>query len=145
MPETNPHIPPEVLKNLDETIASLRKTAALCTQKADDLEFTRKKMLDAPPPKVYFFEREPRITKKFARMFLQQIKKPVQTAEIIELTYRDAPADVKTKAIKTLSVILNTLANDGEITVTKKKGVKGNFYQWNGDISLTMLLAANVI
>ncbi len=130
MPEINPHIPPEVLKNMDDTIAAFRKAAALYTQKADEMEFTKKKMLESPPPKVYFFEVEPKISKRFARMFLQQIRKPVRTAEVIEMTYRDADEQVKSKAIKTLSVVFNTLAKDGEITVTKQKGVKGNFYQW---------------
>jgi len=63
-------------------------------------------------------------------MFLQQIRKPVRTAEVIELTYRDADEQIKAKAIKTLSVVFNTLAKDGEITVKKQKGVKGNYYQW---------------
>ena len=130
MSETNPHIPAEVLKNMDDTIAAFRKAAALYTQKADEMEFTKKKMLAAPPPKVYFFEVEPKISKKFARMFLQQIRKPVRTAEVIELTYRDADEQIKAKAIKTLSVVFNTLAKDGEITVKKQKGVKGNYYQW---------------
>ena len=138
MSETNPHIPAEVLKNMDDTIAEFRRMAAFYTEKANDMEFTKKKMLEAPPPKVYFFEVEPKISKRFARMFLQQIKKPVRTAEVIELTYRDADEQVKAKAIKTLSVVFNTLAKDGEITVKKQKGVKGNFYQWLDQFNETM-------
>ena len=130
MSETNPHIPPQVIKQMDDQIAQFRKIAEMYIQKANDIEFAKKKMLEAPPPKVYFFEVEPKISKKFARMFLQQIRKPVRTAEVIELTYRDADEQIKAKAIKTLSVVFNTLAKDGEITVKKQKGVKGNYYQW---------------
>jgi hypothetical protein len=124
------HIPQAILDQMRLDIANFRKIAALYNQKADEMEATIKKMEEAPNPKVHVIAYRPKISKSFARMFLQQIKKPVRTAEVIELTYRDADEQIKAKAIKTLSVVFNTLAKDGEITVKKQKGVKGNYYQW---------------
>jgi hypothetical protein len=130
MNSENANVPQSVIDDMKAKIASFRQSAAMLNKAADDTEFALQKMLDDPPPKVYFFEANPKISRKFARMFLQQIKKPVRTAEIIEMTYRDADEKTKAKAIKTLSVVLNVLAQEGEITVANISGVKGNYYTW---------------
>ena len=120
---SNPHIIPGVIEQIDAQIADYKRLI-------ENLEFTKKMMLEQPPPKVLFFERNPKISKDFVRTFLRQIKKPVRTVDIVEMCFDKISDEERTKTIKTLSVVLNTLEKDGQIRVEKKKGVKGNYYQW---------------
>lgn len=126
----NPHVPKGIIEEYDRQIAECEKIIKVYTEVRDKFLMAKKMMIESPPPQVHFFQREPKITRDFARKFLQQINKPVKTAEIIEMTYGNATEDVKSKAIKTLSVVLNILASEGEIKMEKQKGVKGNYYTW---------------
>lgn len=121
--ETNPHIPPGVIEGIDAQIAHYKGMI-------EKLEFAKKSMIEQPPPKVHFMEVNPKLSKDFVRRFMSQIKKPVRTVEVIDMCFPNADEDTKSKHIKTLSVVFNTLKKDGQIKVEKQKGVKGNYYQW---------------
>lgn len=128
MAKHNPHTPESAIKGIDEQIAYYK-------QKIADLEMTRKMLIASPPPPVFFYHSNPKLTKDFVRQFMKMAKHPMQTVQVINALYPKAIKEERTRAIRTLSVIFNTLEKDGVIKVTKQKGVKGNFYQWAGMVN----------
>ena len=70
------------------------------------------------------------LTRDLIRAYLKGYSTPVQTVETIEMLYPNAEGELRTKLIKTLSVIFNQMEKEGEIAIEKKKGVKGNLYKW---------------
>lgn len=95
-------------------------------------------MIENPSPSVARGPDKPQLTQEYIREYMKHTKlwkqKPVQTKEIIDSLYRNATKEEKSKAIKILSVVFNNLEKNGEITVHRKPGVKGNFYVWAGDV-----------
>lgn len=91
----------------------------------------------------YFtFDENSKLTREAVRQFMRQAHRAVQTVEVVDILYKNISKEAKDKAVKTLSVIFNTLAKDGEIKVEKKEGIKGNFYRWKTDDSyLDMAIA----
>ncbi|HVX51160.1 MAG TPA: hypothetical protein VHB48_13425 [Chitinophagaceae bacterium] len=84
-------------------------------------------LLNPPEPKNIT---APVLTKDLVRITMQRMDKPLQTVEIIDMFFYDLGKERRAKMIKTLSVMLNQMERDGEITSEKKAGVKGNFYSW---------------
>ena len=123
MSKANPHLPPGIIEQIDAQIAHYKGLI-------ENLELTRKRLLEQPPSKVHFIAHNPKVSKDFVRTFLRQIRKPVRTVDIVEMSFSGLSDEERTKTIKTLSVVLNTLEKDGKIKVEKKPGVKGNFYTW---------------
>jgi|SRR6266700_401842 len=118
------HTTPEhILKSLEDQIAYYEERVAA-------LKLTLKLMREQPPQPAYFFNENAKITKELVRKFMQQVKKPMQTVEVVNILYPRAEQDVKDKAVKTLSVVFNTLEKDGQIKSEKQEGIKGNFYTW---------------
>jgi len=118
------HTPASVVKGIDDEIAYHRQRIA-------DLEFTRKMLIEMPPPPVTFFQRNPpMLTRDLIRRFMSEIKKPIRTVEVVDFFFPTATEKVKDKAIKTLSVIFNNLEKEGSISKERREGVKGNYYQW---------------
>jgi hypothetical protein len=134
-----PNIPLSVEKNILDQIVYYE-------QKVKDLQFALKMMRENPPPQLEFFPINPKLTKDLIRRYMQAIKKPVQTIEVVDQFFHNVTDETRTKAIKTLSVIFNTLERDGLIRTEKREGIKGNFYTWIGnDDMLTVDNAADYI
>jgi hypothetical protein len=97
------------------------------------------KLVNNPIPAIVASSsNKPQLTREFVREFMKYRKKwtfrPIQTKEIVNAFYKNATEEEKTKAIKILSVVLNNLEKSGEVSIERKKGIKGNFYSWNGEI-----------
>ena len=116
--------------NTEKTIEAIDVQIAHYESMIAKLKTTREMLVNDPPPEFYLFHENTKLTKDVVRAYLRQAKKPVQTVEVIDTLYPRAGQEMKDKAIKTLSVIFNTLEKDQQITVEKKAGVKGNYYQW---------------
>jgi len=116
-------IPESVLKSIDEQIAYHE-------QKIKDLKFTLKMLKDNPPPKSELIPINAPLTRDLIRSFMRSYKKEIKTVDVIKMLYPNAKNEAKSKMIKTLSVIFNILEKEGEITIEKEKGVKGNYYKW---------------
>ena len=117
----HPHSPEFVVKQIDEQIAQYEHLIGLLKEKRVFFE-------KADP--ILLFETAPKLTKEFIRDFMRFQVNPVQTVQVIEILFPQEPQEVKDKYVKTLSVIFNTLFQDGQVKIEKKKGVKGNFYTW---------------
>ena len=111
------------LKAIDDLIAHHEEVIK-------SLRITRNLMLTAPPPEIYFFSENEKLTKDLIRIFMRQVKNPMRTVQVIDILYPNASQEEKDKAVKTLSVIFNTLEKDGQIKVEKTPGEKGNLYTW---------------
>ncbi|WP_315823317.1 hypothetical protein [Paraflavitalea speifideaquila] len=98
----------------------------------DRLIATKAMLIDEPKGDVYLFHENTKLTKDIIRAFMKQARRPMRTVEVIDALYPRATEEMKNKAIKTLSVIFNTLEKDKQIKVEKQEGVKGNFYSWIG-------------
>lgn len=116
--------------NTEKTIEAIDAQIAYYQSRIDNLKATREMLVSDPPPDYYLFDENSKLTKDLVRAYLRQSRKPVQTVEVIDALYPRAEQEVKDKAVKTLSVIFNTLEKDRQITVEKRTGVKGNFYTW---------------
>lgn len=116
--------------NNDNTISAMKAQIAYHEAMIQQLNTTLEMMVNNPPAEFYFFNENAKLTKDIIRAYLRQAGRPVQTVEVIDALYPRAAQEVKDKAVKTLSVIFNTLLKDQQITVERKEGVKGNFYKW---------------
>ena len=116
-------IPESVLNSIDEQIAYHE-------QKIKDLKFTLKMLIENPPPKTELIPFNAPLTRDLIRRYMRMIKTPVRTIDAIETLYPNVKDEKKRKLIKTLSVIFNIMEKGREITIEKKKGVKGNYYTW---------------
>ncbi|PWU00827.1 MAG: hypothetical protein C5B52_08235 [Bacteroidetes bacterium] len=117
----------EIIANLNSRIEEHKKIIEVLENARDIILNPRKPIHGVP------IEQNPKLTKEFARTWLKKWNRPVQTKQMINAFFLAADEETKTKAIKTLSVIFNTLVKDGQVKMEKQKGVKGNFYTWIGD------------
>ena len=117
----HPHSPEFGIKQIDELIAQHEHIIALLKEK--------RKIFELAPP-MYIFESAPKLTKDYIRDYMKIQTRPVQTVEVIGVLFSGISKEDRNKAIKTLSVIFNTLEKDGQIKIEKKPGTKGNFYSW---------------
>lgn len=95
-----------------------------------ELKITLKMFKDNPPPKIDVIQLNAPLTKDLIRTFMRNIKKQVRTIEVIEMLYPNVQDEQKSKLIKTLSVIFNILEKEGEVSIEKERGIKGNYYKW---------------
>ncbi|HUM52462.1 MAG TPA: hypothetical protein PK431_11630 [Chitinophagales bacterium] len=93
------------------------------------LEAQKQMYLTQMPDTPRMFPENIPLTRSLIRNFIEGYRHPVQTVETIELLYPKANEDEKNKLVKTLSVIFNQMAAEGEVIIEKRKGVKGNFYK----------------
>ncbi len=95
-----------------------------------DLELGKQMWLTYKPYVVQTMPENSPLTRDLIRNFLKGYEASVQTVQVINLLYPDKTEEEKDKLVKTLSVIFNQMEKEGEITIKKKPGVKGNFYRW---------------
>ena len=115
---------PETVEN------SIMEQIAFHKQKIADWEFTLKMLKENPPPVVSFIAMDETISRNKIRTFMRNINKPVRTVDIIDLLYPKTTEERKRNLIKVASVILNILEKNGEVSIEKREGVKGNYYHW---------------
>jgi hypothetical protein len=120
----HPHTPEFTIQQIDKMIAEHQYFI-------DELKKKRELLLNAPP--IYWFPAPPQLTKELIRDYMRSSKKPVQTVEVVDGLFVGADQETKDKAVKTVSVIFNTLVKDGQVKAEKTPGVKGNFYTWLGE------------
>jgi hypothetical protein len=113
------------------TIQQIDKMISEYQHFIDELKKKRELLLNAPP--IYWFPAPPQLTKELIRDYMRSSKKPVQTVEVVDGLFVGADQETKDKAVKTVSVIFNTLVKDGQVKAEKRPGVKGNFYTWLGE------------
>ena len=133
--ETKTELQSQALGYLDGQIAHHREQIAYHEQMLEQLSRSRQLWLVNPPEAPQRFPANPSLTRDLMRRFLKSYKHPIRTAEIIDALFVGISEQERGKHIKTLSVILHQMEKEGEITVEKVKGVKGNYYSWKtGDI-----------
>jgi hypothetical protein len=121
----------QVIEQLQGTIDLHKNQIVIHQQAISDLEFYIKMWLERPPPEPQRIMRiNSPLTRDLIRNLIRSYGQPLQTVQIIDLLYKGQHHEERVKLIKTLSVILNQMEKEGEITIEKRKGVKGNFYKW---------------
>lgn len=113
----------EILAQIDAQIATHERAIA-------NLKLSRQMWIDEPPQPVGFVRKNSPLTRDLIRNVLKGYGQPVQTVQLIDILYSDITAEEKSKLVKTLSVIFNQMEKEGEVTIEKRPGVKGNFYKW---------------
>jgi|GEM_PF-6299573 hypothetical protein len=96
-------------------------------QMIKDLEFNLE-LIKKQPKQTAILPINAPLTRDLVRAFLANINGQVQTVFLIDSIYKEQTEEMRSKLIKTLSVIFNQMEKDGEIAKERKKGVKGNFY-----------------
>lgn len=112
-----------IINQIDAQIDSHKKII-------EALEIAKEFHLMEMPETPRIFPKNVPLTRELIRQYFSVSKKPVQTVEIIDLLYPEIGVLQRGKLIKTLSVIFNQMAEEGEIKIEKKQGVKGNFYTY---------------
>lgn len=118
----------EILNYPENIIAELKKQIEFHEQQIQGLRFHLKVFTENPPEQVLASKANSPLTRDLIRNFFKGYKAPIQTVEMISLLYSGKSEGETDKLVKTLSVILNQLEKEGEISIEKKKGIKGNFY-----------------
>ena len=70
------------------------------------------------------------LTRDYIREYLKASVRPKLNNEIIDDLYNGKSSQERALLIKQLSVMLNKMEKKGEITIIKKEGTKGNYYEW---------------
>ena len=132
-----PHIK-QIVEDYDNSIA--REKAQIEYHKAQinfheaqikSMELAQSAYVKYQPYQVQFTQIDAPLTRDLIRNFLKGHNNPIRTVDIIDLIYRGKSENEKSALVKTLSVMLNQMANNTqEIEIIKKAGTKGNYYKW---------------
>jgi len=116
------HIPDsikEIIAGYDTHIAELKR-------QIKEAEFAKEMYLRYKP---YMGQRNPSLTRDFVRAFFKDRPYPIQTVHLIDTLYQNITPKEKARLVRKLSVIFSQMGKEGEITIVKRKGVKGNYYK----------------
>ena len=116
------HIPDSIKK----TIAGYDKQLEDLKRQIKEVEYAKEMYLRYKP---YMGERNPSLTRDFVRAFFKDRPHPIQTVHLIETLYQNISPKEKGRLVRKLSVIFSQMGKEGEITIVKRKGVKGNYYK----------------
>lgn len=118
------------IEDANVQIAYLKNQIAFLESQIQSHQLSKEAYLKYQPASSFYTPINAPLTRDLVRNFLLGYGYPVQTVQLIDFLYRDITDEQKTKLVKTLSVIFNQMAVEGEIEVEKKKGVKGNYYRF---------------
>jgi len=113
----------QIIDQLDGQIAQYKELI-------ERLEFTKKMWIQHQPVESNIIMTNAPLTRETIRNFMKMYSQPTQTVKVIDILYPKKSEEEKGKLVKTLSVIFNQMAKEGEITIERKEGIKGNFYKW---------------
>jgi len=116
--------------DVDKYIADLKAQMAYHVDAIEKIALTIKMWQKHPPEPQRAMKTNSPLTRDLIRNLAKGYGQPLQTVQIVDLLYKGQTDEERSKLIKTLSVMLNQMEKEGEITIEKKPGVKGNFYKW---------------
>ncbi|HVT83730.1 MAG TPA: hypothetical protein VHD35_00940, partial [Chitinophagaceae bacterium] len=111
--EYSPYVQ-NAIKQIDEHIAHYKEMIAT-------LELHKKMWQEHKPEPRKLPLTDAPLTRETIRNFFSMYSQPTQTVPVINMLYPNKSENEKEKLIKTLSVIFNQMAKEGEIIIEKKK------------------------
>jgi len=120
----------EIPKHIQDIVNQLNEQISHHEIAIETLRLQVKMWLKYQPAPQKLFPSNSPLTRELVRNYLSSYGQPMQTVQFIDLLYKNISEEERNKLIKTLSVIFNQMAKEGEIIIEKRKGVKGNFYSW---------------